>query len=72
VFEPVEQREQERGCLSGSGLSLASDVLAFECERESLTLNRRALNEAGFGNSLLQSCRQRKVGEAEIGEMGAL
>jgi len=51
---------------------LAGYVLAFECQRKSLALNRRAMNEAGFGNSLLQSCRQWQVGEAEIGEMVAL
>src|SRR6187549_1503436 len=68
----MEQREQECGCLSRSGLGLTRDVLAFECHRQSLALNRRALNEAGFSNSFLQSCRQWEVGEAEIGEMMAL
>jgi hypothetical protein len=72
MFEPMKQRDQKCGCLSGSGLGLARDVLAFECQRQSLALNRRALNEAGFGDSLLQSGRQREVGEAEIGEMVAL
>jgi len=72
VFEPMEQREQECGCLSRSRLGLTRDVLAFECHRQSLALNRRALNEAGFSNSFLQSCRQWEVGEAEIGEMMAL
>jgi hypothetical protein len=68
----MEQREKESGGLSGSGLGLPRDVLPFECQRQRLALNRRALGEAGFCNSFLQSCRQRKVGEAEIGEMMAL
>jgi len=68
----MEQREQECGCLSRSRLGLTRDVLAFECQRQRLALNRRALSEAGFSNSFLQSCRQWKVGETEIGEMMAL
>jgi hypothetical protein len=68
----MEQREQECGCLARSRLGLARDVLAFECQRQSFALNRRALSEAGFGNSFLQSGRQWEVGEAEIGEMVAL
>ena len=64
VLEPMKQREQEGGGLAGSRLSLACDVLAFQCHRQSLALNRRAVNEAGFGDSFLQSGRQRKVGEA--------
>jgi hypothetical protein len=51
---------------------LARDVLAFECQRQSFALNRRALGEAGFGNSFLQSGRQGEVGKTEIGKMVAL
>jgi hypothetical protein len=72
VLEPMKQRDQKRSRLSGSSLGLTRDVLAFQRKRQSLALNRRALNEAGFGDSLLQSRRQWEVGEAKIGEMVAL
>jgi hypothetical protein len=68
----MKQRDQKRSRLSGSSLGLTRDVLAFQRKRQSLALNRRALNEAGFGDSLLQSRRQWEVGEAKIGEMVAL
>jgi len=75
--EQRELRELRRvlglGLVGGRAVVVAArDVLAFECHRQSLALNRRALNEAGFSNSFLQSCRQWEVGEAEIGEMMAL
>ena len=59
VLEPMKQRDQERGGLAGSRLRLAGDVLAVERQRQRLALDRRAVNEAGFGDSLLQSGRQR-------------
>jgi hypothetical protein len=49
----MEHRNQESGRFSGARLGLARDVLAVECYRQSFALDRRALNEAGFGDSLL-------------------
>ena len=49
----MKQCEQERSGLAGTGLCLTCNVLAVERERQSLTLNRRALNETGFCDSLL-------------------
>jgi hypothetical protein len=56
VLETVKQRDQERGGLAGARLRLASYVLAFERQRQRLTLDRGALNETSCGDSLLQSC----------------
>ena len=64
VLEPMEQREQEGGGLARSRLRLAGHVLAVERKRQRLALDRRAVNEAGFGDSLLQPGRQREVGES--------
>jgi hypothetical protein len=49
----MEHRDQESGRFSRARLGLARDVLAVERHRQSFTLDRRALNEAGFGDSLL-------------------
>ena len=51
-LEPMEQRQQERSGFARARLRLARDVLAVEGQRQSLALNRRALNETGFGDSL--------------------
>jgi hypothetical protein len=64
VLEPVEQGQQEGGGLTGARLGLACYVLTVERERQSLALDRRALDKTGFGDSLLQACGQRQVGEA--------
>ena len=52
-LELMEQRQQEGRGLAGARLRLARDVLAVERKRQRLALNRRAVNEAGFGDSLL-------------------
>ena len=52
MLQPMKQREQESGGLARARLRLARDVLTVECQRQSLALDRRALNETGFGDSL--------------------
>ena len=52
VLQPMKQREQEGGGLARACLRLARDVLTIERQRQSLALDRRALNETGFGDSL--------------------
>jgi hypothetical protein len=59
----MKQREQESGSLTGPGLGLTRDILTFECQRQGLALDGRALNETGFGDSSLQTFGQRQVRE---------
>jgi hypothetical protein len=63
-FHQIMQGGQEkRGGLAGTGLGLASNVLALERQRQSGGLNRRAMNEAGVFQAF-----QQRIGQAERGK----
>jgi len=56
--QPREDRKDESGGLSGSGLRRADQVLAFEDERNGSSLDRRGVHVAGGAHTLDDGGRQ--------------
>ena len=54
VEQRLKQRHQERGGLAGAGLCLAGDIASLQRDRQRLSLDRRAIGEAGIDDSLHQ------------------
>jgi hypothetical protein len=67
--QALEDRDEERRSLAGTGLGLASNIAPGKSDGQGLALDRGATLEAGIPDALHDRWREVEVREAELGKM---